>query len=143
MAAMNEDCESTHHGSCQQLLADCQLRAATELFAHTWDPLVLAGLRPGPRRRAELLTAIGGLADKVLTDTLRRLLVNGLVERSSYRGAPPRVEYRLSTLGISLVDGPLRELGRWIVDNGDELLDAQERAGQQAADRWAGPGLLS
>ena len=35
-----------------------ETQAATELFAHTWDPVVLAGLRTGPRRRAELLTAI-------------------------------------------------------------------------------------
>ena len=107
--------------------ADCRLRAATELFAHTWDPVVLAGLRLGPRRRADLLDAVGGISDKVLTDTLRRLLANGLVVRRSYRAAPPRVEYALSPLGTTLVDGPMRELGRWTLAHGDELLEAQER----------------
>lgn len=128
MAAMNED----RRDSCVDLLADCRLRAATELFAHTWDPVVLAGLRTGPRRRSELLRKVGGLSDKALTETLRRLLTNGLVERRRYPAAPPRVEYRLSPLGASLVEGPMRELGRWILDHGDELLEAQERATVQA-----------
>lgn len=120
MAGMDHD--------CAELLADCRLRAATDLFAHVWDPVVLAGLRTGPRRRSELLGSVGGLSDKVLTETLRRLLANGLIERRSFRAAPPRVEYRLSPLGASLVDGPMRELGRWITQHGDDLLEAQERA---------------
>lgn len=125
---MNDDSTVDGRGSCEELLADCRLRAATELFVHTWDPVVLAGLRTGPRRRSELLEGVGGLSDKVLTETLRRLRANGLVERRSYPAAPPRVEYRLSPLGTSLVDGPMRELGRWILEYGDELLEAQERA---------------
>jgi DNA-binding HxlR family transcriptional regulator len=115
-------------GPCAGLLADCGLRAATDLFTHTWDPVVLAGLHTGPRRRVELLGAVGGLSDKVLTETLRRLVANGLVERRSYPAAPPRVEYRLSSLGLSLVDGPMRALAQWTIEHRDELLEAQERA---------------
>lgn len=122
MAAMND----LDH--CDELLADCQLRAATDLFAHTWDPLILAALRTGPRRRSELLATAGGLSDKVLTEALRRLLANGLIERRSYPAAPPRVEYRLSPLGATFADGPMHELGRWILKHGEELLEAQERA---------------
>lgn len=123
-----DDWTSDRDGPCDELLADCRLRATTNLFAHTWDTVVLAGLRTGPRRRSDLLTAVGGISDKALTETLRRLLANGLVERRSYRAAPPRVEYRLSALGASLVDGPMRELGRWILAHGEELLEAQERS---------------
>lgn len=114
--------------ACEKVLVDCRLRAATELFAHTWDPVVLAGLGEGPLRRGELLRLGGGISDKMLSETLRRLLANGLIERRSYRSAPPRVEYGLTALGASLVEGPLRELGRWIGENGDALLEAQERA---------------
>ncbi|HEY4022825.1 MAG TPA: helix-turn-helix domain-containing protein [Pseudonocardiaceae bacterium] len=111
---------------CQDLVADCRVRAATDLFARTWDPVVLAALRTGPRRRRELRLVIGGLSDKALTEALGRLLRNGLVERSRFAEAPPRVEYGLTRLGASLVDGPMAALGDWIREHGEELLAAQD-----------------
>ncbi|WP_199484922.1 winged helix-turn-helix transcriptional regulator [Actinomadura craniellae] len=113
---------------CYELIADCRLRAVTDLFTHTWDPVVLAALHEGPRRRRELRAAIGGISDKALTEALRRLLASGLVGRRAYAEAPPRVEYGLTGLGRSLVDGPIRELGRWTLEHGDELVAAQENA---------------
>ncbi|GAA2428561.1 helix-turn-helix domain-containing protein [Actinomadura vinacea] len=126
---------SDHEGHCYELVADCRLRAAIDLFAHTWDPVVLAALRSRPRRRRELRTAIGGISDKVLTETLHRLLANGLVERRAFAAAPPRVDYSLTDLGKSLVDGPMMALGGWIIEHGDELLDAQERAARTQSTR--------
>jgi DNA-binding HxlR family transcriptional regulator len=108
-------------------VVDCQLRAATELFAHTWNPVVLVALRGGPRRRHALRAAIGGISDKALTEALHRLRGHGLVERLE-PAAPRRAEYRLTDLGRSLLDGPMRALGDWITDHGEELLDAQEAA---------------
>lgn len=108
------------------LVADCRLRAATDLFAHTWDPVVLAALHEAPRRRRDLREAIGGIADKPLTESLRRLRAAGLITRRTYAEAPPRVEYALTPLGHSLADGPMRALGHWITEHGDELLAAQE-----------------
>jgi len=113
---------------CVELIADCRLRAATDLFLHRWDPVLLAALADGPRRRADLLAAVGGISDKVLTESLRRLLVNGLVARARHGGAPPRVDYALTALGASLVEGPLRALGSWTLEHADELLAAQDRA---------------
>ncbi|WP_016699820.1 winged helix-turn-helix transcriptional regulator [Actinoalloteichus spitiensis] len=113
---------------CVELKADCRIRAATDLFTHRWDPVVLVALGEGPRRRRDLRWAIGGLSDKVLTEALRRLLRQGLVDRRSLPAAPPHVEYRLTGLGESLVRGPLRELARWIGEHGDELLAAEDRA---------------
>jgi DNA-binding HxlR family transcriptional regulator len=126
MATMDDACTPEEGGHCDEMLADCRLRAATDLFAHTWDPVVLAGLRPGPRRRRDLLAAIGGVSDKVLTETLRRLVGNGLVARRSRPAAPPHVEYTLTPLGATLVDGPMRALAAWTLAHGDELLAAQE-----------------
>jgi DNA-binding HxlR family transcriptional regulator len=119
---------SDHEAHCNQPVADCRLRAATDLFAHQWDPVVLAALRSRPRRRHELRTSIGGISDKVLAESLRRLLASGLVDRRAYAAAPPRVDYGLTDLGRSLVDGPMTALGRWIDEHGDELLDVQEHA---------------
>lgn len=111
--------------SCVDLVVDCRLRAATELLAHQWDPLVLATLRAGPRRRGDLRAAIGPISDKVLTETLRRVLANGLAERA---GSHNHADYALTALGTSLVDGPLAALGTWITSHGEELLAAQEAA---------------
>jgi DNA-binding HxlR family transcriptional regulator len=61
---------------------------------------------------------------------LHRLLGHGLITRRAYAEAPPRVEYGLTQLGQSLADGPMRALGSWVIEHGDELLDAQERAAQ-------------
>lgn len=116
---------------CHDLVADCRLRAATDLFAHTWDPVVLSALRPGLRRRHELRAAIGGLSDKALTEALARLIGNGLIERRRFAQAPPRVEYGLTPLGESLVNGPMIALGEWISEHGEELLAAQERSAQE------------
>jgi DNA-binding HxlR family transcriptional regulator len=86
----------------------------------TWDPVVLLALRAGPRSRMELLGSIGGISDKVLSETLRRLRRSGLVVRL---GAPDRsVAYRLSELGTSLATGPLVALGQWATEHGDHVL---------------------
>ncbi|WP_327150190.1 winged helix-turn-helix transcriptional regulator [Nocardia sp. NBC_01329] len=102
-------------------IADCRLRGALDLFAHTWDPVVLAALADGPRRRVDLRTEIGGIRDKTLTEALRRLLGRGLVFRRPDPDVPPGVEYRLTELGTSLVEGPLRALAAWVREHGDEL----------------------
>ncbi|GAA3005457.1 winged helix-turn-helix transcriptional regulator [Actinokineospora diospyrosa] len=106
---------------CEDWVADCRLRAGTDLLAHRWDPVLLAALRPAPLRRVDLRRAVGGLSDKALTESLRRLLERGLLERRRFAEAPPRVEYALSALGVSLVDGPLRALGDWVLEHGDAL----------------------
>lgn len=112
---------SDHATRGYELVADCRLRAAVDLFAHTWDPVILAALHPGPRRRVELRAAVGGISDKVLTESLTRLLDSGLVERHRYAEAPPRVEYRLTPLGRTFVDGPLTALAEWTTEYGDQL----------------------
>lgn len=132
-----------HDAACYELVADCRLRAATDLFAHTWDPVVLAALRGGPSRRRELRAAIGGISDKVLSDTLRRLLAGGLIDRRAHAEAPPRVEYGLTGLGQSLVEGPMAALGRWAVEHGDELLEAQENAAGVPGDGATPPAETS
>ncbi|MGF0117455.1 winged helix-turn-helix transcriptional regulator [Promicromonospora sp. Marseille-Q5078] len=108
-----------------EFVADCRVRAATDVLAHRWDPVVLAALGEGPARRGDLKTRIGGMQDKPLTETLARLVRWGLVERERHRESPQRVMYGLTALGRSLHDGPLTALAAWAVDHGDELLRGQ------------------
>ncbi|GAB3836733.1 hypothetical protein GCM10029963_77710 [Micromonospora andamanensis] len=69
-------------------MADCRLRMATDLFTHVWDPVVLAALAAGPRRRRALRAMIGGISDKALTEALHRLDSSGLTERLWYAQSP-------------------------------------------------------
>jgi DNA-binding HxlR family transcriptional regulator len=110
---------------CENFVADCRLRMGTDLFAHVWDPVVLAALTAGPQRRRALRAGIGGISDKALTEALHRLVTNGLTERRSYAEAPPRVDYALTPLGRTFADGPMRALADWVVRYGDELVEAQ------------------
>jgi DNA-binding HxlR family transcriptional regulator len=110
---------------CQPFASDCAIRLATDLLAHTWDPVVLAALRTGPRRRSDLLAYVGGISDKVLSETLRRLMFNGLLKRTA-GDADRAVTYELTELGESLVTGPMAALGSWAVARGDQVLAAQQ-----------------
>ena len=69
-------------GDCQTFVSDCHVRTATELLSHSWDPVVLSALRLGPTQRKELFHRIGDLSDKVLTESLRRLSVHGLIAKT-------------------------------------------------------------
>ncbi|MFF9165017.1 winged helix-turn-helix transcriptional regulator [Streptomyces longwoodensis] len=108
-------------------LADCRARLAFDLLSHTWNAVVLWALRDGPRRPVELRERIGGISSKVLTETLRRLQSNGLVERRAHPGSPPRVDYRLTPLGRTLL-APIDAVGAWAFEHGDEVVAAQEAA---------------
>jgi DNA-binding HxlR family transcriptional regulator len=114
-------------GDCQTFVSDCNVRAATELISHTWDPVVLTALRLGPTRRSELLQNIAGVSDKVLTESLRRLQDRGLVARArrpDSRATQDGAIYELSALGASFAHGPLLALAQWAADNQAELADA-------------------
>jgi DNA-binding HxlR family transcriptional regulator len=108
-------------------LADCPARTTLTLIADTWSVVVVYALGEGPRRYTELQERIGGISKKMLTQTLRKLEHNGLVEHRRIRTAPPGVEYRLTELGATLLD-PVRSLSRWAETHTDELLDAQVAA---------------
>ncbi|MFD5794011.1 winged helix-turn-helix transcriptional regulator [Streptomyces diastatochromogenes] len=110
----------------QAFLADCRARLAFDLLGNTWNSVVLWALKDGPRRPGALREHIGGISQKVLTETLRRLEFNGLVERRAYDGAPPRVEYGLTGLGRTLL-APIDAFGAWAFEHGDEVMAAQER----------------
>ena len=110
----------------QTFLADCRARLAFDLLANTWNAVVLWALRDGPRRPGELRGHIGGISQKVLTETLRRLESNGLVVRRAYGGSPPRVDYELTALGRTLL-APIDAIGAWAFEHGDEVMDAQDR----------------
>lgn len=102
-------------------LADCPARTTLELVADTWSVVVVFGLGRGPRRYTDLREMIGGISNEMLTQTLRKLERNNLVQRRTLATAPAGVEYRLTSLGESLL-GPVAVLAQWAEDHAGELV---------------------
>ena len=86
----------------------------------------MSALADGALRNGALLRKIGGISQKMLTQTLKDLERNGLVERRDFATVPLNVEYRLSPLGISLSQ-VLTGLDRWAERNFPELDAARLR----------------
>lgn len=73
-----------------------------QLLGKRWTGLLLDALMDGPRRFCELTATVEGLSDRVLSDRLRELEVEGVVERIVYPQIPVRVEYKLTEKGLAL-----------------------------------------
>ena len=83
-------------------LPACPVETTLTLIGDKWKVLILRDLLPGRKRFGELKKSIGNVSQKVLTAQLRDMESNGLVSRKVYPEVPPRVEYSLTELGLSL-----------------------------------------
>src|SRR5438046_8264673 len=90
----------------------CPSRLVLDRIADKWTALVIQILASGTMRYAELQRAIGGISQKMLTQTLRSLERDGLVQRTVHPVVPPKVEYSLTKLGRYLI-ASLHGLCRW------------------------------
>lgn len=82
----------------------CPLEYGLEIFGGKWNSriiCVLAGL--GTLRYSEIRKEMANITDAVLDLALKSLIANGIVERKSYDETPPRVEYKLSERGKSII----------------------------------------
>ncbi len=75
---------------------------AIQLLGKRWTGLILDSLMDGSRRFCELTATVEGLSDRVLSDRLRELESEGIIERMVYPQIPVRVEYRLTEKGHDL-----------------------------------------
>jgi DNA-binding HxlR family transcriptional regulator len=95
------------------LAEDCATRQALERLASKWRVLVLYALLAGPQRHADLRRRLPGITQKVLTETLRGMAADGLVERRILKeNHPQHVEYALTDLGKTLHE-PLAAICEW------------------------------
>ena len=88
---------------------------AVELVGRRWSGAILFSLIEGPRYFSEVAAAVPGLSDRLLSQRLRELESEGLVERAVHEGSPARVSYCLSEPGEALVPA-LRALYDWAQD---------------------------
>lgn len=104
-------------------------RTVTEILSRVgdkWTVQVVVQLGSGPKRFNELRRIVEGISQRMLTLTLRGLERDGLVQRTVYPTIPPKVEYRLTALGCSLLE-TVRGLGDWAIRNRDQILAARHR----------------
>ena len=81
----------------------CPVATAVSLIGGKWKLLIIRNLKERPWRFNELQRDIEGISQKVLTDSLRQMIDNGLVYRHDYQEIPPKVEYGLTELGKEML----------------------------------------
>ena len=109
---------------------DCPSRVVLDRIGDRWTALIVGVLEDGPRRFGEIRDAMG-IAPKVLTQTLRALERDGLVTRTAYPEIPPRVEYELTPLGLTLRE-PLAAIRDWAETHIHEIIAARDQADRAA-----------
>ena len=106
------------------MLATCPSRTSLARIANKWTAMIMIALDDGPLRFGEIRQAVDGISGKVLSDTLRDLERDGIVQRTAFDQMPPRVDYSLTALGQTLRE-PLIALGRWAEQHIAEVLDSR------------------
>jgi DNA-binding HxlR family transcriptional regulator len=103
-------------------LADCPARTTLDLIGDRWSVVVIVALGERSRRYSQLAERIGGISNKMLTQTLRNLEGNGLVSRTRLASAPPGASYSLTPLGQTLLV-PVRALANWTEEHTSAVLE--------------------
>ena len=103
---------------------DCPVRDVLDSVGGKWNTLMILGLADGPRRFSQLRRLIPDISQRMLTQTLRELQANGMIERTVFPTTPPSVEYRLSPMGRSILL-PLSALVDWAMDNHPSIREAR------------------
>jgi DNA-binding HxlR family transcriptional regulator len=95
----------------------CAVAACAEIIGAKWTALLVHDLSEGPRRFSQLEHSCAGISPRTLSERLRALEDEGIVDRRSYAESPPRVEYELTEKGASLLPiiDAMRAFGRdWL-----------------------------
>jgi len=104
--------------------ARCPTRMVLDRLADKWAVLILDRLEPGPVRFNHLRRDVGGISQKVLSQTLKRLERDGLISRAVFATVPVTVEYALTPLGRTLTE-TISALAHWAERNMAAVVAAQ------------------
>ena len=102
----------------------CRVRTILERIGDKWAIYVVDRLGEGPRRFTELHRGIEGITGRMLTVTLRGLERDGIITRTVHAAVPPRVDYELTPLGLTLLD-TIGQLVGWAIQHSGEIADAR------------------
>jgi DNA-binding HxlR family transcriptional regulator len=112
---------------------DCEVRQILDRIADKWSLLVIALLERRRMRFTELRREIDGISQRMLTVTLRQLERDGLVHRTVHPVVPPRVDYELTPLGVSLHE-TVQALVTWTDAHQREIAAARNTYDTRAAE---------
>ena len=110
---------------CNMELPACPVETTLMLIGDKWKVLILRDLMGGTKRFGELKKSIGHVTQKVLTAQLRDMEEKKLLTRKVYAEVPPRVEYRLTELGESLMPR-VQMLVDWALEHMSEIMKHRE-----------------
>ncbi|SER43075.1 transcriptional regulator, HxlR family [Pseudomonas sp. NFACC02] len=115
------------------LARDCPSREILNHVCSRWGVLVLVVLLDGTHRFSELRRKIGGVSEKMLSQTLQSLEQDGFLDRKALPVVPPHVEYSLTPLGEE-VAMQVNGLTTWIEQNLPRIMDARQTRKTTAED---------
>lgn len=103
----------------------CPVRNVLDQLGDKWSVLIISALAHRPYRFGELKREIPDISQRMLTQTLRDLQADGLIERTVFPTTPPSVEYRLSPMGYSFLV-PLSAMVDWAFAHFSAIREARE-----------------
>jgi DNA-binding HxlR family transcriptional regulator len=108
------------------LAPECPSRGILQHLTNRWGTLVMVALATGPHRFAELRRRVGGVSERMLSQTLKDLEADGFVLRTAHPVVPPHVDYELTELGREAAAHVVALVG-WIEGALPEILAGQVR----------------
>lgn len=106
---------------------ECAVACTADIIGSKWTAVLVHDLSEGARRFSELERSCAGISPRTLSERLRALENDGIIERRSYAESPPRVDYELTPKGAALLPiiNAMREFGHeWLVPEHDHVHDA-------------------
>ena len=110
-------------------IAECPVKVTVDVIGGKWKPLIVYFLKPGPQRFNALLRLLPEASRKVLTQQLKELELDHIVERTVLRQVPPHVEYHLTAHGRSL-NGILLRMAAWGSEHRERYQRTRKHAGK-------------
>ena len=101
---------------------ECAVACTADIIGSKWTAVLVHDLSEGARRFSELERSCAGISPRTLSERLRALEQEGIIERRSYAESPPRVEYELTAKGSALLPiiDAMRSFGHeWLVPEHD------------------------
>lgn len=117
-------------------LGPTECRGLADVLMHVgdkWTILVVGALASGRLRYKEIQRRVSGISQRMLTLTLKRLEADGIATRTLFPDVPPRVEYELTDLGMTL-RGALDPLREWAAQNKEVIAENRLRLRDQRKD---------